>query len=318
MKLRERYHRLTFFNKLEVIGALASIVGIILTVVIYFVSSGNIDKNLSEEWNGLWEHTSASLNGTVKGSMKLYVTEERTVIGSYTSNAPSEGTLEGKIIFNGDRIEGIWKNKQNQSGRFEFDLGADTISFKGYFSISSQRPGKNPSNFWNGTKISNLTEVVEELNNKHDNSENTDYRVINNSLNNTKDPDPHFQIRNGKIFHLIHGKEIAWFENPIGYTEARISKFDKKLAVLYKSSHNYFIKVVNPDGINNQDWEIKTYSKYPQSPRNLTWIAKNKIRIYLNSINHPFKIESFELEADGTYDLIMDEFNFLVQVERYR
>lgn len=92
MNLRERYRRLTFFNKLGVMGTLASIAGIILTVVFYFDSNRNNDKDLSEAWNGLWEHTSPSLNDTIKGTMKLYKAEARTVIGSYKSNVQSEGT----------------------------------------------------------------------------------------------------------------------------------------------------------------------------------------------------------------------------------
>lgn len=115
----------------------------------------------------------------------------------------------------------------------------------------------------------------------------------------SKKTEPYFEIREGIIHHIIDGKEKQWFNSIFSYTEVQISKFNKKLAVLYKNSdNNYYIKVVNPDGTNNQDWKIETYSAYPQSPRNLTWVGENKLRIFLSSINHPFEIESFKLEVD--------------------
>lgn len=131
------------------------------------------------------------------------------------------------MIFNGARIEGIWKNKQNQSGRFVFDLGADMISFKGYYALSNQIPGKNPSNFWNGTKISNLTEVIEEINDKQDSSENTDYGFINKSVKNRKNTEHHTEnlliskdgnVRSGPstkyeiIGKVIVGKQVIQLE----------------------------------------------------------------------------------------------------------
>jgi len=137
-----------------------------------------------------------------------------------------------------------------------------------------------------------------------------------------KSIETHFEIGAGKIYHVNHeGQRRVWFNNTgpiIYYKEAEICSSNRKLAVLYRDQYHYYIKVVNADGTHSQDWKIDTYSKYPPSPRNLTWITEDKLRIFLSSINHPFKIESFKVSSNGTYELLLDDFNFLIAVQRFR
>lgn len=112
------------------------------------------DSDTFETWEGMWEHTSRGPDGNiVTGTMQLSITEKSRVSGRYKNNAPSEGELEGKFFKNGLRIEGRWKNKKKQAGRFIFDLGADRLFFKGYYSIGEIPPETNPFNFWDGKKI---------------------------------------------------------------------------------------------------------------------------------------------------------------------
>lgn len=139
----------------------ASLLIAIVAVLVALVSwlfplapkTGPIVTQAVAPWEGTWTHTSMGPSGEESaGIMHLDYQGEHAVVGSFESEIPSSGTLEGHLSDNGKRLEGVWRNNRGQRGQFVFVLGADNRFFKGYYSMGDERPGANTSNFWNGNR----------------------------------------------------------------------------------------------------------------------------------------------------------------------
>jgi hypothetical protein len=62
------------------------------------------------------------------------------------------GIVEGKLSDNGNKIEGNWKNKYNEFGKFIFQISLDGKTFEGNYSMQNEKVTIS-SNSWNGKRV---------------------------------------------------------------------------------------------------------------------------------------------------------------------
>ena len=109
-------------------------------------------------------------------------------------------------------------------------------------------------------------------------------------------------------------------------SEAVLSPDNKKLAAAVNDNPNHYsayIYVINVDGSNHHKYyvDVNMFSNVSEVIKNITWISNDKLRAYLSSNKYEtnsFRIESFPLKSNGTYDLTLDKFNTLVSVNKFR
>jgi hypothetical protein len=148
-----------FFEKFIVQIIILLIAGIIILFIQYsYFEKSKVEQkfSLSDEitksWNGIWIDESPNYFKTITSGTIIITVKGENVSGSFRNNTPSRGTIKGIIDKTGMNISGKWENSIGEKGSFIFYLDPNKRSFKGFYSMGDNIAGRNPNNYWNGTK----------------------------------------------------------------------------------------------------------------------------------------------------------------------
>jgi hypothetical protein len=137
------------------------LVALMMTILGYLVV---VYWPYESHWDGIWDYTFQGRAGgrtaVFKGHLTLITRSSDHVKGDYTNEEGRSGSLDGTLVADGSRINGLWTSG-SESGQFYFALEPDGLSFRGGYSTDPDISAEdNPHNFWNGIRDS--TEVVNE------------------------------------------------------------------------------------------------------------------------------------------------------------
>lgn len=136
------------------VRSILAVIGILLMGLSFWTSGifknlNNSEKEISNPWAGIWEHTSYNWDETVIGKMQLWVDEHGIVTGKYTYY---RGSLEGTLSKEGWSITGQYKNRFGIGGDFHFKLNPDSQSFNGSYA-TGQFKQDSENFFWHGKRV---------------------------------------------------------------------------------------------------------------------------------------------------------------------